>query len=94
MGGVLIIGLLYGADVPDDDIKYAAYAKTAQFVERFKAEDGAIRCKDFIEIDLTMDKDFQTYKDLNLKKNVCAGVITNAVLNLMELLQEWDETGE
>ncbi len=94
MGGVLIIGLLYGADVPDDDIKYAAYAKTAQFVERFKAANGATRCKDLIEIDLTMDKDFKTYKDLNLKENVCAGVITNAVLNLMDLLQEWDETGE
>ena len=28
MGGVLIIGLLYGADLPDEEVKYAAYAKT------------------------------------------------------------------
>ena len=93
MGGVLIIGLLYGADLPDDEIKYAAYAKTMQFVDRFKAANGKTLCRDLIEIDLTIDKDFQTYKDLNLKENVCAGVITNAVLNLMELLQEWDEIG-
>ena len=93
MGGVLIIGLLYGADLPDDEIKYAAYAKTMQFVDRSKAANGTTLCRDLIEIDLTIDKDFQTYKDLNLKENVCAGVITNAVLNLMELLQEWDEIG-
>jgi hypothetical protein len=28
-----------------------------------------------------------------LKENVCAGVITNAVQNLMQLLQEWEEIG-
>lgn len=93
MGGVLIIGLLYGADLPDDEIKYGVYAKTMQFVDRFKAANGTTLCRDLIEIDLAIDKDFQTYKDLNLKENVCAGVITNAVLNLMELLQEWDEIG-
>jgi C_GCAxxG_C_C family probable redox protein len=93
MGGVLIIGLLYGADLPDDEIKYAAYAKTMQFVDSFKAANGTTHCRELIEIDLTMDKDFQTYKDLNLKENVCAGVITNAVQNLMQLLQEWEEIG-
>ena len=60
MGGVLIIGLLYGADLPDDEIKYAAYAKTMQFVDRFKAANGTTLCRDLIEIDLTIDKDFQT----------------------------------
>jgi len=94
MGGVLIIGLLYGADVPDDEVKYAAYAKTMQFVERFKGTNEATRCRDFIEIDLTMDKDFQTYKALNLKEKVCSGVISNAVHHLMQLLGEWEEIGE
>jgi len=94
MGGVLIIGLLFGADLPDEEVKYAAYAKTMQFVERFKEANGATRCKDLIEIDLTMDKDFETYKALNLKEKVCTGVITNAVHNLMQLLAEWEEFGE
>lgn len=94
MGGVPISGLLYGADLPDEEVKYAAYAKTMQFVECFKEANGATRCKDLIEIDLNMDKDFQTYKARNLKENVCSGVITNAVHILMQLLEEWDEFGE
>jgi C_GCAxxG_C_C family probable redox protein len=90
MGAVLIVGLLYGADEPDDEIKYACYAKTAQFVDRFKAANGTTRCRELIEIDLTIDKDFQTYKALNLKEKVCSGVIDSAVQNLMQLLAEWE----
>ena len=89
MGGVLIIGLLYGVDVPDDEIKYAAYAKTAQFVDRFKVGNGTTHCRELIEIDLTLDDGLETYKAMNLKENVCSGVIFNAVHNLMQLLEEW-----
>lgn len=91
MGGVLIIGLLYGSDDPDDEIKYATYAKTAQFVDRFKAANGKTRCRDLIEIDLSKDDDFQTYHELDLKEKVCSGVIYSAVYNLMQLLGEWQQ---
>lgn len=91
MGGVLIIGLLYGTDVPDDEIKYATYAKTAQFVDRFKEANGPTLCRELIEIDLTLDDSLETYKTKNLKENVCSGVIDNAVHNLMQLFEEWQQ---
>jgi C_GCAxxG_C_C family probable redox protein len=89
-GGVLIIGALYGSDVPDDEIKYACYAKTSQFVQAFEAANGNTHCRELIEIDLTGDDAYQTYKALNLKEEVCTGVIYNAVHELMELLAEWE----
>jgi C_GCAxxG_C_C family probable redox protein len=94
VGGVLIIGLLYGTDEPNDEIKYAAYAKTVQYVEAFKSSNEATHCRELINIDFSMDDHFETYNDLNLKEKVCAGVVTNAVLILMNLLQEWDQPGE
>ena len=89
MGGVLIIGLKYGADVPDDEIKYACYAKTSKFVQAFKAANGSAHCRELIEIDLTVDDEFQSYKALNLKEEVCSGVVFKAVQEFMALITEW-----
>jgi C_GCAxxG_C_C family probable redox protein len=88
-GGVLVIGLLHGNDIPDDEVKYACYAKASQFVERFKQVNTDFRCRDLLQIDLTSDPDFETYKALNLREKVCNGVIHNAVSSLFDLLQEW-----
>jgi len=88
-GGVLVIGLLYGNDIPDDEVKYACYDKTSQFVERFKLVNAHIRCRELLQIDLTSDPDFETYKALNLREKVCNAVIHNAVSSLMDLLDEW-----
>lgn len=89
MGGVLIIGALHGVDFPDDEIKYACYAKTGQFVQAFRATNGSTHCRELIEIDLTVGDPYQTYKALNLKEKVCTGVVYNAVHELMGLLREW-----
>ena len=88
-GSVLVIGLLHGNDVPDDDVKYACYDKTSQFVERFRQVNAHIRCRELLQIDLTSDPDFETYKALNLREKVCNTVIRNAVSSLLEMLHEW-----
>lgn len=90
MGGVLIIGLLHGADVPDDEIKYACYDKTSQFVQAFEAVNGNTHCRELTEIDLRGEDAYLTYKALNLKDKVCTGVVSNAVRELMGLLVEWE----
>jgi len=90
MGGVLIIGLRHGADIPDDEIKYACYDKTSQFVQAFEAVNGNTHCRELTGIDLTGDDAYQTYKALNLKGKVCTDVVSNAVHALMGLMVEWE----
>ena len=87
IGGALILGLLYGTDLPDDEVKYATYVKTGEFVNRFAQANGAIHCRELIGIELTKDEDFQTYHSLNLKETVCSGAVSNAVYSLMDMLE-------
>jgi C_GCAxxG_C_C family probable redox protein len=48
-GGALVLGLLYGFDSPDQTAEKAALYKTVQkFAEKFKAENGAIVCKELL----------------------------------------------
>ena len=74
--GVLSIGLL------KDDM--AMMSATKKFVRRFVEVNGAVRCIDLIDLDLSSDEGEQVYLAQNLKKKTCNGLVSSAVELLLE----------
>jgi C_GCAxxG_C_C family probable redox protein len=86
-GGVLEVGLIHGRDVPEDqDPKEVAHAKAGEFVERFAAVNGAVRCRDLINLDVSNADGVQEYFSRNLLKEKCSHILSNAVQVVMPLL--------
>ena len=74
--GVLSIGLL------EEDM--AMMSATKKFVRRFVKVNGAVRCIDLIDLDLSSDEGEQVYLAQNLKKKTCNGLVSSAVELLLE----------
>ena len=89
--GVLMVGLVYGSDRPDDaEAKAAVQSRTAEFVQRFADLNGGIRCRDLIGLDLTGEGAIEEFHALNLLEEVCNGLVSSAVRAFLELLHESD----
>ncbi len=53
-GAILVLGLRYGTDDPNDkNTKYDLYRKTQNLMEQFKAQAGSIYCRDLLGFDLS-----------------------------------------
>jgi C_GCAxxG_C_C family probable redox protein len=91
-GGVLAIGLIYGADGPEtSEAKDALYAKAGQFVRRFAEANGALRCRDLLGVDLNSDAGQGEFDARNLGDLRCVPSVRNATQALLELLDEWGD---
>jgi C_GCAxxG_C_C family probable redox protein len=89
-GGVLVVGLVHGRnDAREKEAKDAAHEKAGEFVRRFAEVNGAIRCRDLIDLDVGTDEGVQEYYDRNLQEEKCSDIVGNAVLVILELLYEW-----
>jgi C_GCAxxG_C_C family probable redox protein len=85
-GGVLLVGLAYGPDRPDDAAaKAAVQSKAGEFVQRFADLNGGIRCRDLTGMDLIGEEAVREYYALNLQEEVCNGIVSKAVRALLEL---------
>lgn len=88
-GGVMAVGLLHGRDrAEEEEAKTTAYALAAELAQRFRELNGALHCRDLIELDLSTDAGVQAYYARNLGEERCAGIVRNAVRALMEVLPE------
>ncbi len=74
--GVLSIGLL------EEDM--AMMSATKKFVRRFIEVNGAVRCIDLVDLDLSSDEGEQVYLAQNLKEKTCNGLVSCAVELLLE----------
>jgi C_GCAxxG_C_C family probable redox protein len=85
-GGVMVIGLLRGRTQSDDRAaKEAAYAAAAEFMDRFLEANGAIRCRELLQIEFDDQGGLETYRSQNLKGEVCEAVVRSAVRILLDL---------
>jgi hypothetical protein len=83
------MGLVHGQDhAEEQEAKEAVYAKSAEFVQRFAEVNGALRCRDLIGLDVSTEEGVQEYYAQNLQEK-CAGIVSNAVQVVLELLDEW-----
>ena len=88
-GGVMALGLVYGRqEAGDKQTKELAYAKTADFVNRFTKINGDLRCRDLLNVDIGSEEGLQTYRDLHLKGDVCTGAVGSAVRILLSLMEQ------
>ena len=88
-GGVLAVGLIHGRDsAAEVEAKEVAHAKAGEFVKRFAAVNGAIRCHDLIDLDVSNADGVQEYFSRNLLKEKCSHILSNAVRVVLPLLTD------
>jgi hypothetical protein len=59
-------------------------------VRRFAELNGALRCRDIIDLDASTEDGLKEYYERDLQSKVCNSVVTNAVRAVLELGDEVD----
>ena len=77
-GAFMALGLKFGVD------KKAAYAKTSEFIERFRKRNPAITCLDLLGADVQTAEGKEKIKSEGLRKCVCEKLVADAC----EILEE------
>jgi hypothetical protein len=87
----LVVGLAHGSDhLVDTEAKEALSARAGEFVRRFAQVNGAIRCRDLIDLDVSTAAGIEAYRARNLTEELCAGIVRNATQAILELMAEWE----
>jgi C_GCAxxG_C_C family probable redox protein len=90
-GGVLAVGLVHGRDRADEmEAKEAVHARAGEFVRGFAEVNGALRCRDLINLDVSSEEGLQLYYARNLQEERCSAVVGNAARLVVKLLAEWE----
>jgi C_GCAxxG_C_C family probable redox protein len=78
-GGILAISLRYGrADADDKSKTEETYAKTREFLNRFKERQGSVLCRELIKCDLRTADGQKYFKENDLLHKVCVGCVQTA----------------
>ncbi|MFA5367047.1 MAG: C-GCAxxG-C-C family protein [Dehalococcoidia bacterium] len=86
-GAFMAIGLKYGRTRPDDDeAKRRTYALVREFVEKFRARNGSIICRELLGCDIGTPEGNRIAKNKELFSTVCPGFVRDAVNILEEIL--------
>ena len=85
-GSVLVIGLKYGQDKPENKTaKDDCYAKTIEFINLFRTNNGAVVCRDILGFDLSIQEEYDQVLKKNLFNTTCVDMVRSAV-TLLEAL--------
>ena len=90
-GAVMAVGLKCGFYVEKDfEQKFFCNKKTYEFIEKFKAENHSIMCRDLLGVDIRVPADFTKPEFDAAHKTVCPKMIASAVrvLENMEFTKE------
>ena len=78
-GALMAIGLKYGFAKSDDQArKNIVLQKTREFMVRFRAEFGTLKCKDLLGLDLNTDEGQAMHKELNQRGQICVKCVSFA----------------
>ena len=79
-GAIMAIGLKCGFYAEKDfEQKGHCNKKTYEFIERFKAENGSIICRDLLNTDIRAPENFTNPEIQGLFKTVCPDMVASAV---------------
>ena len=85
-GAGVVIGLKYGQHRSGDaEAKQLCYDKTIEYMNAFKAVNGALACRNLLERDISDKKEYEELKLSGVFKSKCSVIISNAVRLLEEL---------
>jgi C_GCAxxG_C_C family probable redox protein len=88
-GALMVIGLLYGKTRSEDDAaKEKTYLVVHQFVDKFKAQNGSILCRDLLGCDLSTPGGSQKARQENSFKTLCPLYVRNSADILLDLIEE------
>ena len=86
-GALMVIGLQHGmVSVDAPQAKEHTYRVAQEFVERFRAANGAVDCRELLGHDISTPEGRQAIKDGGLTKAVCPNLVQSATEILDEML--------
>jgi hypothetical protein len=86
-----VVGLVHGRDrAKETEAKEAVHAKAGEFVQGFAEVNGALRCRDIIDLDVSSEAGLQAYYAGNLQEERCSAVVSNAARLVVRLLAKWE----
>lgn len=78
--GVLVVGLKHGNGSAEETAeKETCNIKTAEFVDTFKAENGAIVCRELLGVDISDEEAFAAAQEQGGFEEQCRGYVKSAV---------------
>jgi C_GCAxxG_C_C family probable redox protein len=84
-GALMVLGLKYGATVPDPVARERTYALTREFVARFEARHGATACADLLGVNIGTPEGQAAARAANLFKATCPGLVASAAAIIEEM---------
>lgn len=88
-GALMVLGLVCGHFDSDDlEAKAKAYQTSEDFMNRFKARNKSVVCRELLGYDLTKSEDMEAIKSQNLFKTICPNMVSSAVEILDQMLSE------
>jgi C_GCAxxG_C_C family probable redox protein len=87
-GGLMALGLRYGSATPSREAKERAYRAAREFVARFEARQGAFRCRDLLDCDISTAEGYAEARARDAFRTTCPAAIAAAAAIVSELLAE------
>lgn len=85
-GALMALGLRYGSALPDKAAKERTYALAAEFLHRFEAANGAVRCRDLIGVDTSTPEGQAAARERHVFTAICPHVVASAIEIAGEIL--------
>ena len=86
-GGLMALGLKYSQTRAEDkEAKERTYALAREYLERFRARNGAVLCRELLGYDLSTSEGLQTAKEKGLFDSLCPRLVAAAVEIAEQLL--------
>lgn len=89
-GALMALGLRFSGPTPDNAAKAQVYEAAAEFMRRFEARTGAIRCRDLIDADMTTPEGLADARGRKVFTTLCPAFVAAAVEIAEELIAQGD----
>ncbi len=77
-GAMMVLGLRFGGTSPDREAKERVYATVRAFVNRFKARNGSLACRDLLGCDISTPEGLQHAQKTGLFSKTCPKFVRDA----------------
>jgi C_GCAxxG_C_C family probable redox protein len=86
-GALMVLGLRYGRNSPDQAAKERVYAQIQEFTERFNARNSSLTCKGLLGIDISTPEGHELARKKQLFTTACPRFVRDAAEVLEEMLK-------
>lgn len=85
-GALMVLGMKYGDAGKDNaESKAISYQKCAEFMDRFRQENGSFVCRDILGVDISTAEGMDNAREKNLFMDICPKMVESAV-NILEIM--------